>query len=402
MPLKVNTAVVSLPAAKARSSEPAVAMVDLLSRQLLDSARFAVIFGGNKSVPGAVLRKRGNPRSWKSYESVACDIAASLGRLGARHVEVMPDDMSLATSLSKARIDLAWLNTGGVQGHNAIAHAPAMLEMLGIPYVGHDPLTSATLDNKFFFKRQMMAMGIPTAPFLIWTSAHGTFEPARSPQFARTFAGWNDGYVVKPISGRASLHVHHVENASDIGTVAREVLAITQNPVLIEAYLPGREYCIAVSGPIIACQNRLDRLPRPFAFAALERVLASGEAIFTSMDHRPITRDRLRALDPLREALQIDTLEDLASRLYLDFPLSTLVRLDVRADAHGRLFVLEANPKPDLKAAEGEATSLIGAGLERYGMSYDDLIFSLFANRAASLLDDEAGITAAINRLIDQ
>jgi D-alanine-D-alanine ligase len=401
MPPNYSIAAVDLPVARAPGREPAVAMVDLLSRQLLDSARLAVVFGGNKSVAGAVLRKRGNPRSWKSYEAVACDIAASLKRLGARNVEVMPDDMRLASSLSKARIDLAWLNTGGVQGHNAIAHAPAMLEMLGIPYIGHDPLTAATLDNKFYFKRQMIAMGIPTAPFLIWTSAHGNADPGRSPQFARTFAGWSDGFIVKPITGRASLHVHHVETASEIGTVAREVLAITQNPVLIEAYLPGREYCIAVSGPIIARQNRLDRLPRPFAFAALERVLESGEAIFTSMDQRPITRDRLRPLDPVREALQIDTLEDLASRLYLEFPLSTLVRLDVRADARGRLFVLEANPKPDLKAAEGDGTSLIGAGLERCGMSYDDLIFALFANRSADLLDDEAGITAAINRLID-
>ncbi len=399
MPLKVNSTVLK-PADSCPPRAPAAAMVDLLSRRLLENARLAVIFGGNKTVPGAVLRQRGNPRSWKSYESVACDIAAALRRLGARSVEVMADDMRLAPTLASARIDLAWLNTGGVQGHNAISHAPAMLEMLGIPYIGHDPLTAAALDNKFFFKRQMMAMGIPTAPFMVWTSAQAAADPALSLQFARTFAGWDEGFIVKPISGRASLHVHHVANASDVGAVAREVLAVTQNPVLIEAYLSGREYCIAVAGPYVARRNRIDQLPRPFTFAALERVLEAGEAIFTSMDQRPITRDRMRALDPVGEALQIDALEDLATRLYLDMPLTTLVRLDVRADARGRMFVLEANPKPDLKAAEGNATSLIGAGLERYGMSYDDLIYSLFANRAAELLNDETGITSAVNSLV--
>ena len=39
--------------------------------------------------------------------------------------------------------------------------------------------------------------------------------------------------------------------------------------------------------------------------------------------------------------------------------------------------------------------------LEPSGMSYGDLILALFANRSADLLDDEAGITAAINRFVD-
>jgi D-alanine-D-alanine ligase len=120
------------------------------------------------------------------------------------------------------------------------------------------------------------------------------------------------------------------------------------------------------------------------------------------MDVRPITSERIRGLDPVADALTLDTLEDLASTLYLEFPLSTLVRLDVRADHTGRLFVLEANPKPDLKAPEGTTTSLICAGLSRYGMGYDDLIMSIFANRVSEVLEDEDGISAAIDRLIDR
>ena len=60
----------------------------------------------------------------------------------------------------------AWLNTGGVQGYNSTAHAPAMLELFGVPYVGHDPLTVGTLDNKHVFKRDLVCLGLPTAPFI--------------------------------------------------------------------------------------------------------------------------------------------------------------------------------------------------------------------------------------------
>jgi D-alanine-D-alanine ligase len=209
--------------------------VELLVRQLLARLRIAVVYGGDKAVDGAVIRRTGNPRSWKSYESVARDIAASLRRLGCNHVVVLPDDMRLAQSLQSEGIHLAWLNTGGVQGTSAISHAPALLEMLGIPYVGHDPLTAAALDNKFFFKRQVMAIGIPTSPFVVWHPATSVADPARDRRFQQVFRAWDGGFIVKPITGRASLHVHFVERASDLRERVREVYEATRNHVLIEA-----------------------------------------------------------------------------------------------------------------------------------------------------------------------
>jgi D-alanine-D-alanine ligase len=53
------------------------------------------------------------------------------------------------------------------------------------------------------------------------------------------------------------------------------------------------------------------------------------------------------------------------------------------------MFVLEANPKPDLKAPAPGVTSLVSIGLEQHGMTYDDLILSLFANRVERLLADK-------------
>src|SRR6185436_1327585 len=55
------------------------------------------------------------------------------------------------------------------------------------------------------------------------------------------------------------------------------------------------------------------------------------------------------------------------------------------SDEHGNLHVLEANPKPDLKQPAEGVTSLISAGLSECGMDYDDLIFSLIADRLGHL-----------------
>jgi D-alanine-D-alanine ligase len=378
------------------------AHLDLLTSSLLRHARLAIVYGGDKAVEGAVIRQSRNPRSWKSYEYVARDIAASLERLGCNHVVLLPDDMRLASRLKQEGIQLAWLNTGGVQGRSSIGHAAAMLEMLGIPYIGHDPLTSAILDNKFVFKRQLMAIGIPTSPFVIWHPASAPMDPQHHRQFARVFGGWDGGFVVKPVTGRASLHVHYVERAADLAATAAKVFDVTQNDVLIEAYLPGREYCIAVAGSVVSRGGRLEQLPGPFTFAGVERVLGHDERVFTSMDVAPITRERVRVLDPRADACELDALDDLAATLYTEMPLKTLVRLDVRADRNGRLFVLEANPKPDLKAPDAKATSLIGAGLDRLGMTYDDLILSIFANRAAELLEDGGSITDSLEHLLSR
>ena len=370
-----NDGQLSLPRRRTRTVELQAQVERLLGR-----SRLAVVYGGNKSLSGSVIYPTGNPRSWKSYEGVAHDIAAALSRLGCRHVTVMPEDMRLGDRLRRERIQLAWLNSGGVQGYNAIAHAPALLEMLGVPYIGHDPLTAATLDSKHVFKRQLAAAGIATAPFVV-CPAEGAFSPGAHERFKSAFANWTGTFIVKPVSGRASLHVHHVDAREDLPTVVEAVQLATQNSVLIEGFLPGREYCVAACGPVVSRDGALERLDGPFAFACVERVLTADEKIFTSMDVSPITTDRVRLLNRPGDAAVAERLRALARTVFTELSLETLVRLDVRAGSDGMLYVLEANPKPDLKAPSQHVTSLICAGLEHEGMSYDDLILSLLADK---------------------
>jgi D-alanine-D-alanine ligase len=404
---------------EARTTEPALAQgrlsldaarrrrtrVEELQEQierLKNVLRLAVVFGGDKTAPGAVINQFPNARSWKSYEKVAEDLAAALQRLGFEVVELVPDDMRLGERLRTAGVNFAWLNTGGVQGLGSMCHAPAMLEMMGIPYVGHGPLAVGSLDFKHLFKRDLLLMGLPTAPFVVWHPAFGDLEPRLDPRFREVFGDYHGPFVVKPVSGRASQNVTVVDDAADLQHVAGSIFQTTENHVLIENFLPGREYCVAVCGPTVAHNGRLERLGTPFVFSAIERMLDVDERIFTSMDQRPVTTDRVRLLHPTTDAALLEQLSSLATKVYRELGIETLVRLDIRADADDRLYVLEANPKPDLKAPQGDQTSLVCAGLAEEGMSYDDLVLGLLADRLDMLFSQRRGTVHHLLKLLER
>ena len=97
----------------------------------------------------------------------------------------------------------------------------------------------------------------------------------------------------------------------------------------------------------------------------------------------------------------LDQLRRLACEVFHEFNLSSLVRLDVRSDAEGKLYILEANPKPDLKKPANGVTSLISIGLPELGMDYDDLILSLLADRLDFLFAHRAAGVQHIADLLE-
>ena len=159
-----------VPSTEADLFANAVADLDAYFQALFAKLRLAVIYSGDKEKPGSVLYRQANTRPWKSYQEVAGDIQQTLQEIGFRHVSLIADDMNMIDTLRES-IHMAWLNTGGVQGENPVCHASAILEMLGIPYVGHNPLNSSILDEKDVFKRHLQSMGIRTSPFVTWLPA---------------------------------------------------------------------------------------------------------------------------------------------------------------------------------------------------------------------------------------
>jgi len=83
-----------------------------------------------------------------------------------------------------------------------------------------------------------------------------------------------------------------------------------------------------------------------------------------------------------REAELVGRLQALGTAVYSSLNLTSLVRLDIRADENGELYILEANPKPDLKRPSATSTSLVCTGLaDQLGWGYEDLMACCFVER---------------------
>ena len=346
------------------------------------SLKIAVVHGGEKTQPDSFIYKNLSPRSTKTYQPVAYDIADALRESGFEHIHVLPENMDLPQRLKALSIDLVITNSGGLQGFDSMCHLPSMLEMLGVPYVGHAPMTAGLLDNKHLFKHEINAAGIPTAPFITIGLGECVTDVVNKEKLDEMDADFGGRFIVKPVSGRASVHVYPVFSRAELAAKVKTVQAATNNIVMVEPYLSGREFVVAVAGPVVFKNDKLKQLDSPFSFSVTERVLAHDEPIFTSMDVKPITGDRLLKVDEpeLRQSLI-----DLGNKIYQQLGLGTLVRVDLRMDCKGKLYVLEANPKPDLKRPEGDKLSIVCHDIHNEGMSYQDLIQSLVFNRLVYL-----------------
>ncbi|MEM8862999.1 MAG: hypothetical protein AAGD96_32205, partial [Chloroflexota bacterium] len=188
-----------------------------------------------------------------------------------------------------------------------------------------------------------------------------------------------------------------VEDRLGLTDAISDVHAHTLQNVIVEKYLPGREDAISVCGNVRHQNGEFMKQATPYAFSAIERVLEADEQIFTSMDKKKITNDRVRLVtdEHLSKQLKI-----IAQDVFRAFSLRTLIRLDLRADAEGNLSILEANPKPDLKRPGNGVTSLTAYGLEAEKLTYHDLILSLIADRIDYLLSQRGEVLPHLVELI--
>ena len=374
------------------------------TKELLQRARdvlkIAVVYAGDKNDHNAVIERQLNSRDWKSYRMVAEDIADALEEEGFSDVVVLPEDRHLGDVISRSNIDLVWLNSGGVQGINPMAHASALLEMLGVPYIGHNPLAASLLDNKHVFKSMCVAASLPTARSVVIAPSSEGRNFIYSENFESVFYGFPGPFVIKPVSGRASKHVYFVDSKKEVKHAVEKVWNETNHLCLVEEYLPGREFAISIMGPLVRQDGEFVIHDGPFAFSAVQRVFAPHEKIFTSMDEKPITYDRIRLLDLSRESELIREMEHLARRVFAWFTLSSLVRLDLRESGDGELHLLEANPKPDLKRPSEHAASITCRGLAQRKMSYADLIVSILAERLTVLAKTGKKDSAILKKLM--
>ncbi|HEY0106889.1 MAG TPA: hypothetical protein VGB91_12455 [Rhizomicrobium sp.] len=128
----------------------------------------------------------------------------------------------------------------GLKGISREAQVPAILEAYDIPYVFSDPLTMAVTLDKAMCKRIVRDCGIPTADFaVIETAADVEAVALPFPLFLKPVA---EG------SGKGIGENNKVADRAAMRATAADLLARFGQPVLVEPFLPGREFTVAITG----------------------------------------------------------------------------------------------------------------------------------------------------------
>src|ERR1051325_11234502 len=167
-----------------------------------------------------------------------CDALASLGYKPVRIGNVR----QLTEALAKGdRWDGVFNFCEGLNGVSREAQAPALLEAYDIPYAFSDPLTLALTLDKAMAKRVVRDCGIPTADFAVIERAADIRNiDLPFPLFLKPVA---EG------SGKGVDAKSKVDNRAQLDRTARSLLARFRQPVLVETFLPGREFTVAILGP---------------------------------------------------------------------------------------------------------------------------------------------------------
>lgn len=267
------------------------------------------------------------------------------------------------------RFDLVFSIAEGVKGRSREAQVPALCELFDQPYLLSDPLTSAVCHDKAVAKRLVRAAGVPTPAFMVATSD------------ASELLGWSEfPAFVKPIAegtGKGCESASVVHTPEELASAATKLLQRYRQPVLVETYLPGREFTVGIVGNgkdatvLGVCEILLKEDAEANVYSLRNKELCEELVIYARADDG-------EAWAAARQALAA----------YQALECRDAARIDFRSNAFGEPYFLEANPLaglhphhsdlPILAAQNGVPyVELIGmildAGLARYGLARDGL-----------------------------
>lgn len=173
-------------------------------------------------------------------EITISSVESTLSELGYK-TERIGNVKALMKAISAGkRWDMVFNIAEGMYGIGREAQVPALLDAYQIPYVFSDPLVLSLTLHKGLTKRVIRDCKIPTAAFAIVEkpSDLDTISLAY-PLFAKPVAEGTG----KGIDSRSK-----VNNKAELDSLCIELLERFKQPILVEEYLPGREFTVGIVG----------------------------------------------------------------------------------------------------------------------------------------------------------
>lgn len=299
-------------------------------------------------------------------------------------VHFIPANNALPEALMKINPHICFNIAEGISGDGREAQVPALCELLGIPYTASQVVANAVSLNKTMTKRIWQQQGLPTAPYYEFISLEEVaHSDLRFPVFAKPAReGTGMGINSKSI----------INNYEELIAHLRWLLTSYHQPVLVEEFLPGREFTVGFIGnrgnPIFRHRPELYDADGYHWFPILEiDTLSSVSPTIYGHDAKALdigTEGAPNYLCPadISESLRA-RLIDLTRRAAEALEVRDVSRVDFRMGSDGEPYLLEINTLPGLNpqlsdlcimaAAEGIShqtliTEILYLAAERYKM----------------------------------
>lgn len=260
------------------------------------------------------------------------------------------------------RWDLVFNIAEGLYGFGREAAVPALLDSYRIPYTFSDPLVLTVTLQKAMAKRVMRDLGIPTPDFAEVCAPEDIAKiNLPYPLFAKPVA---EG------TGKGVTSASKITSARDLEKVCRDLLAQYKQPVLVETFLPGREFTVGIVG----------NQKRARSIGVIEVILLeNSDPDVYSYRNKEICEEvvEYRAVDDpeARQAVE------LALQVWHGFGCRDSGRVDLRSDSNGRPHFIEINPIAGLHPEHSDLC-IIGS---KFGLGYQELIAEIVEGALARI-----------------
>jgi D-alanine-D-alanine ligase len=300
---------------------------------------------------------------WDEPETIDA-VERALSALG--EVIRLEADATFPGRLQATRPDFVFNIAEGLYGSNREGHVPAICEFFGIPYHASDPLALSLTLHKGRAKEIMSHYGVPTAPFVVLESkADARRVKLPFPVFAKpALEGSGKGITVRNLC----------HTRAELAALSGDLLKAYRQPVLVESYLSGPEFTVAILGngdaasclPIVGL--RFDCLPEgspPIYGYEAKWLWDTVEA--------PLEIYECPARIPEDFAQEI---RSAALGAYRALNCRDWCRVDIRCTAEGQPMVVELNPLPGI-LPDPRDNSCFPMAARAAGMTFDQLIHAV-------------------------
>ncbi len=279
-------------------------------------------------------------------------------------VTLIEADEEAFEKLRKTKPDIVFNIAEGFRGVSREAQIPAILEMLNIPYTGSDPLTLSICLDKARTKEILSYYKIPTAKFAVIEELEEFYGDVEL-EFP---------LIVKPLHEGSSKGIFNssvVSNKNELFVEIERILKTYDEPALVEEFLPGREFTVAILG------NGKDAKVLPIVEIKFDSLPPEAKPIY-SFEAKWIWDTPEKPLDIFQCPAEIDDklrekIEKVALLTFKILRCRDWCRIDLRLDKNGIPNILEVNPLPGI-LPNPEDNSCFPKAARAAGLTYNQMI----------------------------